>query len=818
MQKTFQFTKALKIISFVLLLPAFQPKLYAQCDTINIHLEDAAICDDDNHSFGVDILYKSIVWSTGAINIKNITIEEEGWYGVTVMDANGCTGSDSAYLTVYDLPDAGLENHEIFINETYNNPPVQLTVADEMVSYHWSTGETTRSITVKDTGTYYVSVVDANGCENSDTSVITGYPFVFGELDGNDPFTLNDFIIILDYWLYLQDLDDMTYDFPVAADVACDCGVIDLRDVKDIFWYVFISAFYPDSLLHGCDYELCGNGQDTGKYYKASVRFDEGDLIFTADGDLSTLGVTGYSLPPGQSMYLSKPVEMGGGSHALYYNNTDTMRIAWFKSRDTALFENQDIFKWPIPHDTIDAITVYFEYSNTNDHITYDSATFCFNGATLIDIHLENAAICNGDDYTFGVNHYDSIEWRKGPDFYAANVDNIIVNDEGWYHVTIMNANGCRGHDSAYLTVYDLPDAGLEGHELFINETYNNPPVQLTAAGEMTSYHWSTGESTRSITVKDTGTYYVTVVDANGCENPDTSIVTGYLFKFGELDGTDPVTDSDLSMIVNFWLYLRDLDDMPYDFPVAADAACDCGVIDLRDVKDISRHVFISATYPDSLLYGCDYELCGNGQDTGKYYKASVRFDEGDLIFTADGDLGTLGVTGYSLPPGQSMYLSEPVTMSDGSLYYNNTDTMRIAWFKSRDTALFANQDIFKWPIPHDTIDAITVYFEYSNTNEHITYDSATFNFNDVSIKVLENINSGIRLYPNPVKNNVVVSANETIASYRVVNIAGKIFAIDNGIFRKHFEVNTSHLSEGAYIIILINKEGNITTRQFLKK
>ncbi len=435
-----------------------------------------------------------------------------------------------------------------------------------------------------------------------------------------------------------------------------------------------------------------------------------------------------------------------------------------------------------------------------------------------IDIHLEDAAICYGAYHTFGVDQYANIEWTfEGT--YVSHTENITVIDEGLYKVIVTDSNGCTGSDSAYLTVYDLPEAGLEDHVIFINETYNNPPVQLTTPAEMVSYKWSTLEYTQSIEVKDTGIYYVTVVDTNGCENTDSSVITGYPFKFGEVDGIEPVTTSDFSIVLDYWLYLLDLDEMSYDFSVAADAACGCGVIDLRDIKNILSYVFIAFLYPDSLLHGCDYELCGNAKHPGNY-NAMVRFDNEDLIFTADGDVRTLGVTGYSLPSGQRISLSKPVNLAGNShlFSYNNTDTMRIAWIKSQDTALFSNQDVFKWTIVTDTIDEITVYFEYSNSNDHITYDSATFYFNVTLSKSLKNDCTDVKLYPNPAKNNMLVSANEIITSYRIVNISGQPFNIDNDVLNNHFEVNTSGLPGGMYMIILITREGDVSTRRFQKQ
>ena len=45
--------------------------------------------------------------------------------------------------------------------------------------------------------------------------------------------------------------------------------------------------------------------------------------------------------------------------------------------------------------------------------------------------------------------------------------------------------------------------------------------LTLTPGAGFSEYDWSTGESTESISVSDTGTYSVTVTDANGCTASD---------------------------------------------------------------------------------------------------------------------------------------------------------------------------------------------------------------------------------------------------------------------------------------------------------
>ena len=50
--------------------------------------------------------------------------------------------------------------------------------------------------------------------------------------------------------------------------------------------------------------------------------------------------------------------------------------------------------------------------------------------------------------------------------------------------------------------------------------------TQTLDAGSHSSYLWSTGETTGTIDVNTSGTYHVTVQDANGCDASDTINIT----------------------------------------------------------------------------------------------------------------------------------------------------------------------------------------------------------------------------------------------------------------------------------------------------
>jgi hypothetical protein len=127
-----------------------------------------AICDGDTATLTVSNTFANYEWSPGGASTTSIEVWQSGSYTVTVTDPNnGCVAtSDEVVVTV----------------NTTNTPTIVASGATEFCagqsvslsvepgpynSYLWTSGSTTPSIVVIETGYYGVTVVDANGCTDS---------------------------------------------------------------------------------------------------------------------------------------------------------------------------------------------------------------------------------------------------------------------------------------------------------------------------------------------------------------------------------------------------------------------------------------------------------------------------------------------------------------------------------------------------------------------------------------------------------------------------------------------------------------------------
>ncbi len=124
-----------------------------------------------------------------------------------------------------------------------------------------------------------------------------------------------------------------------------------------------------------------------------------------------------------------------------------------------------------------------------------------------------DTAICNGTATIIDAGPgFDNYTWSTTDTGRFLN-----VNTEGIYHVTATDAEGCEAIDSVIITVLPLPVVNLGNDTILCT----GASLVLDAGAGFDTYQWSTGNSSRTITVQNAGTYSVNVHDNNGCEGAD---------------------------------------------------------------------------------------------------------------------------------------------------------------------------------------------------------------------------------------------------------------------------------------------------------
>ena len=151
---------------------------------ITITQTDTILCaGDSSGTLGVAINPGygpySYLWNTGDISdsLKNISV---GTYSVVVTDAMGCAADDAITIVQpnnmvvttqsitnfngYDISCNGANDGAAFTSVAGGTPGY---------SYSWSNGGASDTLTSMAAGTYFVTVIDSNGCSSQDTITIT---------------------------------------------------------------------------------------------------------------------------------------------------------------------------------------------------------------------------------------------------------------------------------------------------------------------------------------------------------------------------------------------------------------------------------------------------------------------------------------------------------------------------------------------------------------------------------------------------------------------------------------------------------------------
>jgi gliding motility-associated-like protein len=144
--------------------------------TVNIGADQTICSDETPLPFDAGNPGATYQWSTGETG-QTIVPTNSGTYAVTVTDANGCTGSSQANLTVNALPVVSLGDD--FVNCGGDTIDAGNSGSSFVWTYNGSTVGTSQALQVPDPngnygyGQFIVEVTDANYCSSRDTITVT---------------------------------------------------------------------------------------------------------------------------------------------------------------------------------------------------------------------------------------------------------------------------------------------------------------------------------------------------------------------------------------------------------------------------------------------------------------------------------------------------------------------------------------------------------------------------------------------------------------------------------------------------------------------
>lgn len=433
-------------------------------------------------------------WSTGDISPEMSNLSE-GAYTVTITDAGGCKTVEKVEILASDFSISVIPRDVLCHGDSTGTILVQPSGGETPYQIQWSTGEETDLITDLATGTYSVTVTDANGCQLSET-------------------------------LELEEPDSLVVDFDLIH-VSCagaEDGTVKINPSGGKPPYSFL---WSNNQILG-ELNNLAPGDYTVTISDANLCEDEIQLTImepeplVMDVDLFLLDCNGSM--GGMTAHVS------GGDRPYHYQ--------WSNGDTTITSTNLAPGTYGVT--VTDA---------NNCTISIDDLVLDGDPAFAIDLEVQDIE-CSEE------NIGSIVAWVDGglaPFTYAWNtgeMDSVITGlDVGEYHITVTDADGCMVTGSASVS-RSQPVSVLISQQDIACAGQQNGIAKAEVSGGLAPYFytWSTGATGSSIVNLEAGQYRLTITDSAGCRaeetveisSPDTLLITPVqedISCFGAVDG-----------------------------------------------------------------------------------------------------------------------------------------------------------------------------------------------------------------------------------------------------------------------------------------
>ncbi|MCF8275730.1 MAG: gliding motility-associated C-terminal domain-containing protein, partial [Flavobacteriales bacterium] len=450
---------------------------------------------------------------------------------IRVARNQGCTDwigeSNIITITVNEVPtvDVAITGG---VNPTCNGGSVELTATSSTAaSYEWSTGETTATISVTETGVFVVTVADGNDCSAVDSIAIEVLPNPEVEIEvaGGNPFcngdstqlTANCATAVGYSWstgatgTSIWVTEAGTYSVEVADSNGCmastsiEVEVYELPEVE-----ITIDGNNP--LCTGDSAMLTAVSQGAISYDWSTGETTQSIWVYAADSYSVTVvnqvgceNSASYEVEEGLTPTIQitgDTVACAGGSIELTAQSTGGESILWSTGATT-------------PSITVTEAGEYCVYTTSVDGCeSSDCISIDFNPTpeVVVEVTAGSNPLCPGSEVELTATSATAVDYTWTPSGSGAS---ITVNAAGIYSVEVTDVNGCSASATIEVEEGVVPTVVINGETEFCS----GDSVMLTAQtvnGE--SLTWSTGETTPSIWVSEAGEYCVMTASVDGCE------------------------------------------------------------------------------------------------------------------------------------------------------------------------------------------------------------------------------------------------------------------------------------------------------------
>lgn len=386
-------------------------------------------------------------------------------------------------------------------------------------TYLWSDNTSDQTNTITQSGLWSVKVTDVRGCSQSEKVLVSlnslFEPSLGGnasacaslELDAGNPggsyvwstgSTERRIVVSTggEYSVEITDQNDCV-GYDTVQVVINDFPIVELGDDTSICEGASLTL---DAQNAGADYMWSTNAES--QTIDVTISGNYSVLVESTEGCMSSdaISVSIDALPEvalgdDQQICDSTTLEAGGAGDAFLWSTGVVT---------PELFVSQAGLYW-------------LQVTSDAGCLARDSIEITLGESPIVELGSDTS-LCNGDQITLdagtnGVSYF----WSNGTSNQTLN-----ATSSGTYWVRVTNADGCRTYDSLTVSIFDVVTLDL-GEDVV---ACGGGEVYLKAGIDNGTYLWQSNngfsETSQSVTVSDSGRYWVEVHNENGCFAVDT--------------------------------------------------------------------------------------------------------------------------------------------------------------------------------------------------------------------------------------------------------------------------------------------------------
>ena len=493
-------------------------------------------------------------WNTGSTTVSiSISPSSNQNYSVTVVDGKGCSASTFVKVTVNPLPIVTISGNSSFCTGVSST-----LTASGGGTYLWSTGATTTSITINPslTTTYTVTVTNEQGCTATASRMASVMGLPKAKIEGEVKICSGDAITLTASGgvAYRWSTGQTTSVINVSPSIATmyKVTVTDANGCTDTSVHGVNVNSKPEVTISGNDKFCTGNStvltaNVTGKTFCEKDCKDEQLLRWTldqcnAEGLTNQLSYSEFtaniSSKGGLASVSGSNVARNRGDHSCTFDGTGGVGMCFgvLADCDPNQYNPINALRFSVtlrPAEVGNLSKLTFREQSPLNWQTTNGATGInnYNQKYLIRVYKNGALVYSQNEMnTERIWNLESFDFSTHPEFRITTETEFTFELYGY---CVVERGGTAGWE-------------IDDIKIFGGECPSSPSV------DNITYLWSTGETTKSISVapSTTSSYSVTVSDCNNCKGSDDILVTVYPLPVLRIDGDNIICVGESTTLV----------------------------------------------------------------------------------------------------------------------------------------------------------------------------------------------------------------------------------------------------------------------------